>query len=167
METTLPFSARWGVEGWQKVDFIEAALLETHCFSTFSIFCINTYRCVSSSWLFLAAHQPRFFSKISSPCKPQILVGRFFYPGGLAKPKALQNQLFAENSKAWWRLAERKGFWQLCFSVGRFPFLANRNIGGGRGGECTPSHVGETEVCVGGIQKMFAKQQDCAAGKGI
>ena len=128
------FSRRLGSEGVTEGCFHRSSVLEKHSFSTFSIFCLNIYRCVSFLLAFLSCSSTQIFLKdflplwVLNPCG---MIFFFFYPGGLAKPKELQNQPFAEDSKAWWKLADRIGFWQLSFSFRRFLFLEQNSFGGG------------------------------------
>lgn len=111
-----------------------------------------------SSWLFLAAHQPRFSQRFPPLVSLESLWEDFFffYPGGLAKPKELQNQPFAEDSKAWWKLADRIGFWQLSFSFRRFLFLEQNSFGGGN--KRTQTFILE-EPGSARVQKMSLRSQ--------
>lgn len=129
----LPFFSQQESKGITEGCFHRSSILETLLFNLFYFLPKCIYRCVSFLLVFLSCSSTQIFLRdFLHFLKAYNPVGRYlFYPEGLAKPKELQNQPFAENSKAWWKLADGTGFWQLYFSLRRFLFLEQHNCFGG------------------------------------
>lgn len=118
-------------EGW----FHRSSILETHCFSTFSIFCTNIYRCVSFLLAFLSCSSTQIFLKdflylqALNPC------GKIFFTlEGWQSQKNCKTSYLLRIPRPGgsWRIGQ--DFGKLSFSVRRFLFLEHKNHPSRHGG---------------------------------